>query len=140
MNQQTKTDLSSQLDSRFWKISFLIIGLLTAFGVLPSIVDPVTALKDFSPEVEINPFTAYLFRTFFVMVCAMGLCYVLLASRPSRYPGLAILGMLGKFSFALGVFLHYSSGILSPLALIIAFLDTGMGVIFALFVMKYFRG
>jgi hypothetical protein len=43
--------LRTTLNSRFWKIVFLIAGLYTAGGVLPGIFNPEQGLLDFTNQI-----------------------------------------------------------------------------------------
>ena len=101
---------TKNLNSKFWKIVFIIAGIYTAGGVLPGIIDPSQAFTNMTGAVTDDYYTLFWFRAGWLTVFAFGVGYFLVSRNPSRHPGIVIAGGLGKLFFAVHVLLNYGSG------------------------------
>lgn len=125
----------NSLDRKFWRIVFLLAGLFTSLGVIPGIIRPKDGLMTFVGK-EINDFYAiYFFQSLWIIVLIFGIGYLIVATRPSKHIGIVIMGLIGKFTFAINVLLNL--GNLSQLALIGAIIDFAFVILFGLFIFFY---
>ena len=120
-------------DSKFWKIVFLFAGLFTAGGVMPSIITPAKGVANLMGEATTDAAAIYLAQTLWLTVLVFGIGYFIVATRPSRYLGIVILGFLGKLFFVIGVF---ANGTLSSLANLAASIDVVFIILFGIFILK----
>ena len=64
--------LQTTLNSKSWKILFLIAGIYTAGGVLPGIINPDKGLLDFTGKVIEDWNAIYFFRSLWITVLVFG--------------------------------------------------------------------
>jgi membrane-bound ClpP family serine protease len=126
------------LNSRFWKITFLISGLYTAGGVLPGIFNPKLVLLDFTGQIIEDWITLYFFRSLWITVLVFGIGFFMVALKPVKHIGIVIMGLLGKLFFASNVLFQYSHEKVSQMAMIAAFIDLIFVLLFGIFIFKYY--
>ena len=130
--------LSTTLNSRFWKIVFLIAGLYTAGGVLPGIFDPEQGLLDFTNQIIEDWNTIYIFRSLWITVLVFGIGFFIVALNPAKHIGIVIMGFLGKLLFASNVLIQYSNEKVSQMAMTAAVIDLVFVLLFGVFIFKYY--
>ncbi len=126
------------LNSRFWKITFLIAGLYTAGGVLPGIINPEQGLLDFTSQIIKDPNTIYFFRSLWITVLVFGIGFFILALNPAKHIGIVIMGLLGKLLFASNVLIQYANEAVSQMAMSAAVIDLVFVLLFGIFIFKYY--
>ncbi len=131
--------LRTALNSRFWKIVFLIAGLYTAGGVLPGIFNPEQGLLDFTNQIIDDRNTVYFFRSLWITVLVFGIGFFIVALNPAKHIGIVIMGLLGKLLFASNVLIQYSSEKVSQMAMTAAVIDLIFVLVFGIFIFKYYR-
>jgi hypothetical protein len=131
--------LRTTLNSRFWKIVFLIAGLYTAGGVLPGIFNPEQGLLDFTNQIITDWKTVYFFRSLWITVLVFGIGFFIVALNPAKHIGIVIMGLLGKLLFASNVLIQYSSEKVSQMAMTAAVIDLIFVLVFGIFIFKYYR-
>jgi len=131
--------LRTTLNSRFWKIIFLIAGLYTAGGVLPGIFNPEQGLLDFTNQVTEDWNTVYFFRSLWITVLVFGFGFFIVALNPAKHIGIVIMGLLGKLLFASNVLIQYSSEKVSQVAMTAAVIDLIFVLLFGIFIFKYYK-
>ena len=129
---------STTLNSRFWKIAFLIAGLYTAGGVLPGIFDPEQGLLDFTNQIIEDWNTIYIFRSLWITVLVFGIGFFIVALNPAKHIGIVIMGFLGKLLFAANVLIQYSNEKVSQIAMTAAVVDLVFVLLFGIFIFKYY--
>jgi len=130
--------LRTTLNSRFWKITFLIAGLYTAGGVLPGIFNPEQGLLDFTNQITEDWNTIYFFRSLWITVFVFGIGFFIVALNPAKHIGIVIMGLLGKLLFASNVLIQYSSEKVSQTAMSAAVIDLIFVLLFGIFIFKYY--
>jgi hypothetical protein len=130
--------LRTTLNSRFWKIVFLIAGLYTAGGVLPGIFNPEQGLLDFTNQIIEDWNTIYFFRSLWITVLVFGIGFFIVALNPVKHIGIVIMGLLGKLLFASNVLIQYSSEKVSETAMTAAVIDLIFVLLFGVFIFKYY--
>jgi hypothetical protein len=130
--------LRTNLNSRIWKIVFLIAGLYTAGGVLPGIFNPEQGLLDFTNQIIDDWNTVYFFRSLWITVFVFGIGFFIVALNPAKYIGIVIMGLLGKLLFATNVLIQYSSEKVSQMAMSAAVVDLIFVIVFGIFIFKYY--
>jgi hypothetical protein len=130
--------LRTALNSRFWKIVFLIAGLYTAVGVLPGIFNPEQGLLDFTNQIIEDWNTIYFFRSLWITVLVFGIGFFIVALNPVKHIGIVIMGFLGKLLFASNVLIQYSSEKVSQMAMTAAVIDLVFVLLFGIFIFKYY--
>ena len=131
--------LRTTLNSRFWKIVFLIAGLYTAGGVLPGLFNPEQGLLDFTNQIIEDRNTIYFFRSLWITVFVFGIGFFIVALNPAKHRGIVIMGFLGKLLFAANVLIQYSNEKVSQMAMTAAVIDLVFVLLFGIFIFKYFR-
>lgn len=141
MNDQTFSiqKQTSILNSKFWKIVFLLAGIYTAGAVIPGIINPQSGATDFANQTIQDAYSLFFFQSLWITVLVFGLGYLLVASEPARYVGIVILGCMGKLLFAINVFYHYSIGSLSSMAFLAAIVDCIFVALFGVFIYLSFQ-
>jgi hypothetical protein len=137
LNYTTMT-LKTTLNSRFWKITFLIAGLYTAGGVLPGIFNPEQGLLDFTSQIIEDWNTFYFFRSLWITVLVFGIGFFIVALNPAKHIGIVIIGLLGKLLFASNVLFQYSNEKVSQMAMTAASIDLIFVLLFGIFIFKYY--
>lgn len=137
LNYTTMT-LKTTLNSRFWKITFLIAGLYTAGGVLPGIFNPEQGLFDFTSQIIEDWNTFYFFRSLWITVLVFGIGFFIVALNPAKHIGIVIIGLLGKLLFASNVLFQYSNEKVSQMAMTAASIDLIFVLLFGIFIFKYY--
>ena len=84
------TTLKTTLNTRFWKITFLIAGIYTAGGVLPGIFNPEQGLLDFTSQIIEDWNTLYFFRSLWITVFVFGIGFFIVALNPTKHIGIVI--------------------------------------------------
>ena len=130
--------LRTTLNSRFWKIVFLIAGLYTAGGVLPGIFNPEQGLLDFTNQIIDDQNTVYFFRSLWITVLVFGIGFFIVALNPAKHIGIVIMGLLGKLLFASNVLIQYSNEKVSQVAMTAAVIDLIFVLVFGIFIFKYY--
>lgn len=130
--------LRTNLNSRIWKIVFLIAGIYTAGGVLPGIFNPEQGLLDFTNQIIDDWNTVYFFRSLWITVFVFGIGFFIVAQNPAKYIGIVIMGLLGKLLFASNVLIQYSSEKVSQMAMSAAVVDLIFVLVFGIFIFKYY--
>ena len=130
--------LRTALNSRFWKITFLIAGLYTAGGVLPGIFNPEQGLLDFTNQIIEDRNTVYFFRSLWITVLVFGIGFFIVALNPAKHIGIVIMGLLGKLLFASNVLIQYSNEQVSQMAMTAAVIDLIFVLLFGIFIFKYY--
>jgi hypothetical protein len=130
--------LRTTLNSRFWKIVFLIAGLYTAGGVLPGIFNPEQGLLAFTNQIIEDRNTVYFFRSLWITVLVFGIGFFIVALNPAKHIGIVIMGLLGKLLFASNVLIQYSSEKVSQMAMTAAVIDLIFVLVFGIFIFKYY--
>ena len=128
---------TTNLNSRFWKVIFLIAGLITAGGVLPSIINPQKGVLDFTGQVIDDYYTLFFFQSGWLAVFVYGIGYLIVATKPSQHIGIVMIGLLGKLIFAINIFSRFSSGKFADMALMAASFDMIFVVLFGMFIYLY---
>jgi len=136
-NLNYTTTLNTTLNSRFWKIIFLIAGIYTAGGVIPGIFNPEHGLLDFTNQTIEDRNTIYFFRSLWITVFVFGIGFLIVALNPSKHLGIVIMGLLGKLFFASNVLFQYSHNKVSQMAMTAAFIDLIFVLLFGIFIFKY---
>ena len=131
--------LRTTLNSRFWKILFLIAGIYTAGGVLPGIFNPEQGLLEFTNQIIEDWTTIYFFRSLWITVLVFGIGFFIVALNPAKHIGIVIMGFLGKLLFASNVLIQYSSEKVSQMAMTAAVIDLIFVLVFGIFIAKYYR-
>ena len=126
------------LNSRFWKITFLIAGIYTSFGVIPGIFNPEQGLLDLTGQIIEDWNTLYFFRSLWITVFVFGIGFLIVALNPAKHIGIAIMGLLGKLFFASNVLFQYSNEKVSQMAMTAAFIDLIFVLLFGIFIFKYY--
>ena len=126
------------LNSRFWKIVFLIAGLYTTVGVLPGIFNPEQGLYDFTNQIIKDWNTVYFFRSLWITVFVFGIGFFIVAINPANHIGIVIMGFLGKLLFASNVLIQYASEKVSQMAMTAAIIDLIFVLLFGIFIFKYY--
>jgi len=134
----TKKTLKTSLNSRFWKITFVIAGLYTAGGVLPGILNPEQGLLDFTNKIIEDWNTLYFFRSLWITVLVFGIGFFIVALNPAKHIGIVIMGLLGKLFFASNVLFQYSNEKVSQMAMTAATIDLIFVLLFGIFIFKYY--
>ena len=137
LNYTTMT-LKTTLNSRFWKITFLIAGLYTTGGVLPGIFNPEQGLLDFTSQIIEDLNTLYFFRSLWITVLVFGIGFFIVALNPAKHIGIVIMGLLGKLLFASNVLFQYSNEKVSQMAMTAATIDLIFVLLFGIFIFKYY--
>lgn len=137
LNYTTMT-LNTTLNSRFWKITFLIAGIYTAGGVLPGIFNPEQGLLDFTSQIIEDWNTLYFFRSLWITVLVFGIGFFIVALNPTKHIGIVIMGLLGKLFFASNVLFQYSNEKVSQMAMTAATIDLIFVLLFGIFIFKYY--
>ncbi len=127
------------LNSKFWKIVFVIAGLYTAGGVLPGIFDPAKGVHDFTGQMTEDWNTLYFFRSLWIIVLVFGIGYFIVALNPAKHIGIVMLGFLGKLLFAANVMIQYSNERLSQMAFTASIIDSIFVLIFGVFIYRYYQ-
>jgi len=130
--------LKTALNSRFWKLTFLIAGLYTAGGVLPGIFNPEQGLLDFTSQIIEDRNTVYFFRSLWITVLVFGIGFFIVALNPAKHIGIVIMGLLGKLLFASNVLIQYSNEKVSQMAMTAAVIDLIFVLLFGFFIFKYY--
>jgi len=130
--------LRTALNSRFWKITFLIAGLYTAGGVLPGIFNPEQGLLDFTSRIIEDWNTIYFFRSLWITVLVFGIGFFIVSLNPAKHIGIVIMGILGKLLFASNVLIQYSNENVSQMAMTAAVIDLIFVLLFGIFIFKYY--
>lgn len=130
--------LRTTLNSRFWKIVFIIAGLYTAGGVLPGIFNPEQGLLDFTSQIIEDWNTVYFFRSLWITVLVFGIGFFIVALNPAKHIGIVIMGLLGKLLFASNVLIQYSNEKVSQMAMTAAVIDLIFVLLFGIFIFKYY--
>ncbi len=130
--------LRTAINSRFWKITFLIAGLYTAGGVLPGIFNPEQGLLDFTSQIIEDRNTVYFFRSLWITVLVFGIGFFIVALNPAKHIGIVIMGLLGKLLFASNVLIQYSNEKVSQMAMTAAVIDLIFVLLFGFFIFKYY--
>ena len=131
--------LQTTLNSKSWKILFLIAGIYTAGGVLPGIINPEKGLLDFTGKVIEDWNAIYFFRSLWITVLVFGVGFFIVAKNPSKHIGIVIMGFLGKLLFASNVLIQYSNEKVSQTALAAAVVDLIFVTAFGIFIFKYYK-
>jgi hypothetical protein len=134
----TKKTLKTSLNSRFWKITFVIAGLYTAGGVLPGILNPEQGLLDFTNKIIEDWNTLYFFRSLWITVLVFGIGFFIVALNPAKHIGIVIMGLLGKLFFASNVLFQYSNEKVSQMEMTAATIDLIFVLLFGIFIFKYY--
>jgi len=134
----TAMTLNTTLNSRFWKITFLVAGIYTTFGVLPGIFNAEQGLLDFTNQIIADWNTLYFFKSLWITVLVFGIGFFIVALKPAKHIGIIIMGLLGKLFFASNVLLQYSNEKLSQMAMTAAFIDLIFVLLFGIFIFKYY--
>ena len=129
-NSETKHNL----DSRFWKIVFIVAGLYTTGGVLPGILNPQQGLFDFTGQNIDDFYTRYFFQSGWITVFVFGIGYFIVATKPSKYIGIVIIGLLGKLLFASNILLQMSSEKFSSMSTVAGLIDLIFVILFGYFI------
>ena len=137
LNYTTMT-LKTTLNSRLWKITFLIAGLYTAGGVLPGIFIPEQGLLDFTSQIIEDWNTLYFFKSLWITVLVFGIGFFIVALNPAKHIGIVIMGLLGKLLFASNVLFQYSNEKVSQMAMTAASIDLMFVFLFGIFIFKYY--
>jgi len=132
----SKAKSKSNLNSRFWKIIFLIAGIYTAAGVLPGIFNPEHGLLDFTSQIIKDWNTIYFFRSLWITVLVFGIGFFIVALNPSKHAGIIIMGILGKLFFASNVLFQYLHEKVSQIAMTAAFIDLIFVLLFGIFIFQ----
>ena len=132
------TTLKTTLNTRFWKITFLIAGIYTAGGVLPGIFNPEQGLLDFTNKIIEDWNTLYFFRSLWITVFVFGIGFFIVALNPTKHIGIVIMGLLGKLFFASNVLFQYSNEKVSQMAMTAATIDLIFVLLFGIFIFKYY--
>ena len=130
--------LRTALNSKFWKLTFLIAGLYTAGGVLPGIFNPEQGLLDFTSQIIEDRNTLYFFRSLWITVLVFGIGFFIVALNPAKHIGIVIMGLLGKLLFASNVLIQYSNEKVSQMAMIASVIDLIFVLLFGIFIFKYY--
>ena len=130
--------LRTTLNSKFWKITFLIAGLYTAGGVLPGIFNPEQGLFDFTGQLVEDRNAIYFFRSLWITVLVFGIGFFIVALNPVKHIGIVIMGLLGKLLFATNVLIKYSNEEVSQIAMSAAVIDLIFVLLFGIFIFKYY--
>lgn len=128
----------NNLNSKFWKITFLIAGLFTAGGVLPGIFNPEKGIFDFTDQLIYDQYAIYFFRSLWITVFVFGIGFLIVALNPAKHIGIVIMGLLGKLLFAINVLIKFSDEKVSQMAMSAAILDLIFVLLFGIFIFKYF--
>jgi uncharacterized membrane protein len=126
------------LNSRFWKMTFLIAGIYTSIGVVPGIFNPEQGLLDFTGHIIEDWNTLYFFRSLWITVFVFGIGFLTVALNPAKHVGIVIMGLLGKLFFASNVLFQYSNEKLSHMAMTAATIDLLFVLLFGIFIFKYY--
>jgi len=129
---------TATLNSRFWKITFLIAGIYTSFGVISGIFNPEQGLLDFTGQIIEDWNTLYFFRSLWITVFVFGIGFLIVALNPAKHIGIVIMGLLGKLFFASNVLFQYSNEKVSQMAMTAAFIDLIFVLLFGIFIFKYY--
>jgi len=130
--------LRTTLNSKFWKITFLIAGLYTAGGVLPGIFNPEQGLLDFTGQIVEDQNAIYFFRSLWIIVLVFGIGFFMVALDPTKHIGIVIMGLLGKLLFATNVLIQYSNEKVSQMAMTVAVIDLIFVLLFGIFIFRYY--
>lgn len=130
---------SANLNSKFWKIVFLIAGIYTAGGVLPGIIDPEEGVLGFTGQTIEDWNTLFFFRSLWITVLMFGIGYFIVAFHPSQHIGIVIIGLLGKLLFGVNVLFQYSNQRVSQMAMTAAIIDLTFVLLFGVFIYKYYN-
>mgnify|MGYP000152981772 CR=1 FL=1 len=131
---------TKDLNSKFWKIVFIVAAIYTGGGVLQGIINPGSAFTLMTGATTDDYYTLFFFRAGWLTVFAFGVGYFLVSRNPSRYPGVVVAGGLGKLFFAVHVFLNYASGKFTVMTLAAAVGDVVFVILFVLFLKNYWEG
>ena len=129
---------TATLNSRFWKITFLIAGIYTSFGVIPGIFNPEQGLLDITGQIIEDWNTLYFFRSLWITVFVFGIGFLIVALNPAKHIGIVIMGLLGKLFFASNVLFQYSNEKVSQIAMTAASIDLIFVLLFGIFIFKYY--
>ncbi|MDC1068968.1 hypothetical protein OAQ99_07400 [Candidatus Kapabacteria bacterium] len=130
--------LGTTLNSKFWKIVFLLAGIYTTIGVLPGIFNSEQGLLDFTNQIIDDWSTIYFFRSLWITVFVFGIGFFIVAKKPTQHIGIVIMGFLGKLLFASNVVIQYSNNNVSQTAMTAAFIDLVFVLMFGIFIFKYY--
>lgn len=132
-----ESEIGSKLNSKFWRLVFVVAGLFTSFGVIPGIIKPKDGLMTFASK-DLNDFySIYFFQSLWLVVLIFGIGYLIVATNPTKHVGIVIMGFLGKFVFAINVLYHAEH--LSRLAFFAAIIDFVFVFLFGVFIFLYWR-
>ena len=129
---------TATLNSRFWKITFLIAGIYTSIGVIPGIFNPEQGLLNFTCQIIEDWNTLYFFRSLWITVFVFGIGFLIVALNPAKHIGIVIMGLLGKLFFASNVLFQYSNEKVSQIAMTAASIDLIFVLLFGIFIFKYY--
>ena len=104
------------LNSKYWKILFLVAGIYTAGGVLPEILNPQKGVLEFTGKLTEELYTLYFFRSLWITVLVFGIGFFIASKKPNNHIGIVIMGFIGKLLFAMNVLVQYQNGYLSQTA------------------------
>ncbi len=140
ITQSTKksTILPNTLNSRFWKITFLIAGIYTSCVVIPGIVNPEHGLLEFINQTTKDWNTIYFFRSLWITVFVFGIGFFIVATNPAKHIGIVIMGLLGKLLFASNVLIQFSNEKVSQVAMTAALIDLIFVLLFGIFISKFY--
>lgn len=133
-----KLNDTTTLNSRFWKITFLIAGIYTSSGVIPGIFNPENGLFDFTHQTIEDWNTIYFFRSLWITVFVFGIGFLIVSLNPAKHIGVVIMGLLGKLFFAANVLFQYSNEKVSQMAMTAASIDLIFVLLFGVFIFKYY--
>lgn len=133
-----KLNYAATLNSRFWKITFLIAGIYTSIGVVPGIFNPANGLLDFTNQSIEDWNTIYFFRSLWITVFVFGIGFLIVALNPAKHIGIVIMGLLGKLFFASNLLFQYSNEKVSQMAMTAASIDLIFVLLFGIFIFKYY--
>jgi hypothetical protein len=125
------------LNSKFWKIIFLIAGIYTAGGVFLGIINPEKGLLDFTGKVIEDWNAIYFFRSLWITVLVFGIGFFIVSRNPSKHIGIVVMGFFGKLLFALNVLTQHQN--LSQMAVAAAIVDLIFVTAFGIFMFKYYK-
>ena len=131
--------LQTTLNSKFWKILFLIAGLYTVGGVLPGIINPEKGVFEFTGQITEDWFTLYFFKSLWITVLVFGIGFLIAAKKPTNHIGIVIMGFFGKLLFAINILMQYQNGYFSEMANLAAFIDLIFVIAFGVFIFKYYK-
>ncbi|HKR05388.1 MAG TPA: hypothetical protein VJY62_12205 [Bacteroidia bacterium] len=124
----------NHLNSKFWKMVFLVAGLYTAGGVLPGIINPQKGIMSFTGKETNDFYSIFFFQNLWITVLVFGIGYLIVATKPSKYTGIIIIGLTGKLLFASNVIYNFFNGHLNMMALSAAIVDFVFVILFGIFI------